>query len=165
MPTPPGDAPKLDGKTALVTGAARRLGRAISVSLAERGANLAIHHHGSTDEAEALATSSRKIGVKARTFKADLDEPAQAEALFASVVREFGSVDLLINNASVFPEDRITDTDANPVIVIGTVFVVITTDGKYVKLEVIGFERFVDGKDVYDKYDIRLRSAIYEDPV
>ena len=59
-------------KTVLVTGAAKRLGRAIALHLASQGWNVAIHYHGSADEAESAAQEARAKGVKAATFKADL---------------------------------------------------------------------------------------------
>ena len=57
---------------ALVTGAARRLGRAMALALAERGHDVAVHYHGSAAEAEATAAEARAFGVRARTFRADL---------------------------------------------------------------------------------------------
>jgi len=92
----------LRGRTALVTGAARRIGRAIAEDLAAAGAHVAIGHHTSVDEAEAVVAGIRARGGTAERFAADLGDPCAVEALAAAVAARLGPVDVLVNNASVF---------------------------------------------------------------
>ncbi len=93
--------------TALITGGARRLGRAIALYLAGRGQDVAIHYHGSDDEARATAAEARAFGVRAEVFHADLLDLDQTEALVGRVTAEMGQLDLLVNNASIYEHDRI----------------------------------------------------------
>jgi len=102
-------ADPLENKTALVTGAAQRLGRATALSLAERGVNVVIHYRSSAGRAEALADQVRNAGVKAWTVSADLADPAAAEHLFSRACSAAGSIDYLVNNASVFLESHLVD--------------------------------------------------------
>src|SRR5215475_11832185 len=90
----------LSGKVALITGAARRLGRAIAVSLAAAGADIVLHVHTSTGEdlAREIATSGRRSWI----MRADLSRPAEAGRFSETVLASVGRIDILINNASVF---------------------------------------------------------------
>ena len=92
---------------ALVTGAARRLGRAMALALAEDGLAVAIHCHGSDAEAGALAEEIRAKGGRAEVFAADLLDLDQAEALVPEVARRMGRLSVLVNNASIFEYDDI----------------------------------------------------------
>lgn len=98
---------RLRGKTALVTGGAKRLGRAICLALAQDGANVMLHYNSSKTEAEATAKELRKHGVEAWTLPADLNDPEQARKLFSEALERAASVDILVNNASIFPADRL----------------------------------------------------------
>jgi pteridine reductase len=91
----------LAGRVALVTGAGRRLGRALALALAERGMAVAIHHHASAEGAQALARQIHGLGGRAACFAADLTDAAAARALPERVVAEFGQLDVLINSAAV----------------------------------------------------------------
>jgi pteridine reductase len=93
---------KLDGRVALVTGAGKRVGRAIAQGLASRGARLAIHYNGSRDGAEQLAAAVRDAGGDARTFHADLSEVDSPARLVREVAESFGALDVLVNSASSF---------------------------------------------------------------
>lgn len=95
--------------TALVTGAARRLGRAMVLDLAWRGHDVAIHCHGSEPEAEAVAAEARALGVRAQVFVADLLDFDQTRALLPDVTAAMGPLSVLINNASLFDPDSIAD--------------------------------------------------------
>ncbi len=97
------------GKSALVTGAAKRIGRATALALAAEGVNVVIHYRGSQDEAEDAAMEARGMGAKAWTIQADLREPAEAENLLPRAVEAAGPVQILINSASIFAESRITN--------------------------------------------------------
>ena len=94
---------RLQGKVVLVTGAARRVGRAIALSMAERGARLAIHYNRSAVEAEALAEDlKRSFGREALAVRADLSDTAQVKRLADTVVRKLGAIHVLVNSASVY---------------------------------------------------------------
>ena len=93
---------KLDGRVALVTGAARRLGRAIAEGLAARGARVAVHYGRSADEAAAVVAGIRAAGGDAAAFAADLAVTAEVERLADTVSAQLGQVDVLVNSASVF---------------------------------------------------------------
>ncbi|MDX9973072.1 MAG: SDR family oxidoreductase [FCB group bacterium] len=101
--------PELKGQVALVTGAAKRIGHAIALGLAEAGADVAVHYRRAGDEAAALCDSIRAKGRRAWAIQADLSEAAEAEALFSQVVDACDHVDILVNNASIFPENTILD--------------------------------------------------------
>jgi pteridine reductase len=104
----------LAGRTALVTGAARRLGRAIAEDLATRGARVAVHYRSSADEAAEVVAGIRARGGTAEHFAADLANPATVGPLAAAVGARLGPVDILVNNASVFyrtPIDTLGETD------------------------------------------------------
>lgn len=93
----------LNGKTALVTGAARRIGAAIATRLHADGANVAIHHRGSADAAAALADKLNELrSDSARTFHTDLADIATLPGLINGVVGWHSRLDVLVNNASAF---------------------------------------------------------------
>jgi hypothetical protein len=102
----------LKGKTALITGAARRIGRATALGLAERGARIIVHFRESKEEAEVLASEIRGLRTQAWIIQADLAEPDQATGLFERAMRLAGPIDLLINNASIFPRHTLADITA-----------------------------------------------------
>lgn len=89
----------------LVTGAARRLGRAIALDLARHGHDVAVHCHRSLEEAQATAQALRELGARAEVFPADLCDEAACRALLPAVAARFGRVDAVVNNASVFEYD------------------------------------------------------------
>jgi len=92
---------------ALVTGGARRLGRAMVLALAGRGHDVAIHYLGSQAEAEATAAEARALGVNARIFRADLLDESETQALIPAVTAAMGPLTVLVNNASIFEYDNI----------------------------------------------------------
>lgn len=92
-------------KNVLVTGAAKRLGRAIALDLAGAGWNVAIHYHGSADEAESAAAEARASGVKAATLKSDLSREDQTATLVTRAAEAIGPLTALINSASLFEND------------------------------------------------------------
>ena len=97
----------LRGKTALVTGAARRIGRACALALARRGMNVVIHFHRSRTEAEKVRREIIRLGARAWTVQGDLSCPDSSEQVFADAVKAAGPVDLLLNNASIYGESRL----------------------------------------------------------
>lgn len=92
----------LKGKTALVTGAARRIGRAIALALAESGANVAITYLASQPEAEQTLHDLADLEIEALAVRCDLRDPESIEQTVAAVVEEFGTLDILVNNAGFF---------------------------------------------------------------
>ncbi|MCA0044288.1 SDR family oxidoreductase [Celeribacter litoreus] len=95
-------------KKALVTGAARRLGRAMALSLGEAGYDVAVHCNGSVDEAEEVAERIRAMGNKAAVIQADLLNDAETESVVARASEALdGRLTLLVNNASIFEEDAL----------------------------------------------------------
>lgn len=97
----------LAGKTALVTGGAKRLGAAIIRGLATQGVHCAIHYRSSANAATTLATEISTLGVEAHLIKGDLSKPDEAAKLWNDAVAKLGTVNFLINNASIFPEDTL----------------------------------------------------------
>ena len=91
--------PKLDGKIILVTGAARRIGRATALRLAAEGAQVAVHFHNSEQEAADVASRCRS-----KAFRADLSKVAEIQRLFDEVQAAYGRLDGLVNNAARFRE-------------------------------------------------------------
>jgi NAD(P)-dependent dehydrogenase (short-subunit alcohol dehydrogenase family) len=100
----------LAGKTALVTGAARRIGRAIAVSLARNGVHVVVHYHQSTQDALALCGEIRQLGVEAWPVRGDLMDAGQTEQVFREAAAQAGAIDILVNNASIFERDTLWDT-------------------------------------------------------
>ena len=92
---------------ALITGAGRRIGRALALALAGAGYDIAAHCLCSEAEAQSLAEEIRALGRRAHVLKADLADEAQTRALVGGAHRALGPVTLLVNNASVFEDDRI----------------------------------------------------------
>lgn len=92
---------------ALVTGGSRRIGRAIALTLAERGHDVAIHHRSSAEDAEAVAAEVRALGRRAAVVAADLTVEAQVQALTPAATEALGPLSVLVNNASVFEDDRV----------------------------------------------------------
>ncbi len=92
---------------ALVTGGGRRIGRAICLALARAGHDVAVHHRGGGAEAQSLAAELRGLGVRVSTLAADLSDEDQARGLIARAAEAVGPLTLLVNNASVFEDDRV----------------------------------------------------------
>ncbi|MBE7638053.1 SDR family oxidoreductase [Sneathiella sp. P13V-1] len=98
-----------DTKNALITGAGKRIGRAIALRLAKDGWNIAIHYRNSQNEADALRSEVEALGSKAVAIQADLEDASQTRRLFEQAVTQFKTVHCLINNASLFEPDAISN--------------------------------------------------------
>jgi pteridine reductase len=105
---------ELAGKVVLVTGAGRRVGRAIALALAERGAAIAAHYRSSRAEAESLVAEIARAGGKAQVFGANLEHVSEIEAMVSATLQTFDRLDVLVNSASVFyrrPLEQVTEQD------------------------------------------------------
>ena len=90
---------KLEGKTAIVTGGGRDIGRAVAVKLASEGANIAINYFSSAKGAEETVAAIEELGGNAIALQGDLNKPEDVDALVGRTCDRFGSVDILVNNA------------------------------------------------------------------
>ncbi|TRX50459.1 3-oxoacyl-[acyl-carrier-protein] reductase [Fulvivirga sp. M361] len=109
----------LEGKTALITGASKGIGRAIALKFAENGANIAFTYLSSIEKGQALEQELEEKGVKAKGFRSDASDFSAADQLIKDVVTEFGSLDILINNAGITKDNlllRIGEEDWDAVI-------------------------------------------------
>jgi 3-oxoacyl-[acyl-carrier protein] reductase len=111
----------LQGKVAIVTGAARGIGEAIALKFAEHGANVAFTYvsDSSAEKAAALETKLQNMGVKAKAYKSNAGDFAQCESFVNEVLKEFGTVDICVNNAGISKDNlllRMTPDQWNDVI-------------------------------------------------
>lgn len=97
------------GATALITGSAKRIGRAIALSLAREGANVVVHYRSSAAEAQDLVQELGRLGIRAWTVRADLRELAELSDLVRRAAELAGSLEILVNNASTFPRSTFED--------------------------------------------------------
>lgn len=91
----------LENKVALITGASRGIGREIAKRFAEQGANIAFTYLSSVEKGQALEAELEAYGIKAKGFRSDASDYASAEQLVTDVTSEFGTIDILINNAGI----------------------------------------------------------------
>lgn len=97
----------LSGKTALVTGASRGIGRAIALELAAAGADVAVNYAGSEEAANAVAREIEGLGRRAIAIKADVGSAAEAEQMVSQAIEAFGRIDILVNNAGITRDNLI----------------------------------------------------------
>src|ERR1700733_14620678 len=100
----------LKGRVALVTGAGRGVGREIAESLAREGASVAINYRSSAVDADALAAEITAKGGKAKAYKADVADFAAVTAMVDAIVKDFGGLNILINNAGLAKRQRFVET-------------------------------------------------------
>jgi NAD(P)-dependent dehydrogenase (short-subunit alcohol dehydrogenase family) len=93
---------KIEGKTALVTGGAHRVGKAIAMTLARAGANLVINYHSSDKAAQQTVREAQALGVGALAVQADVGDLQQVRSMVTSAGDQFGAVDILVNSASIW---------------------------------------------------------------
>ena len=93
---------KIEGKTALVTGGAHRVGKAIALELAQAGANVVINYYSSDTAAQQTVAEAETLGVGGLAVQADVGDLAQVRALVAAAADRFGAVDILVNSASIW---------------------------------------------------------------
>jgi pteridine reductase len=104
------DAKKLQGKVALVTGAGKRLGRAMALRLAVEGADVAVHYGKSREEALEVVGEIEKMGRRAAAFGADLLDVAGIRTMVVQVAEKLGGLDILVNSAANFVETKFSET-------------------------------------------------------
>ena len=105
---------RLEGKIALVTGASRGIGRAIALTLAKEGASIAVNFRSSEAEAQKVCEELTALGAKSVCLKADVSDAKQARELVQNVVKTWGRVDVLVNNAGITRDKtlrKMTDED------------------------------------------------------
>ena len=107
----------LSGHCALVTGAARGIGKAIALALAETGANVAVNYRDREQNAQGVVDAIRELGRKAIAVRADVSDGAAVTSMKSAIERELGRVDVLINNAGIALHrglDELDEPEANP---------------------------------------------------
>ena len=108
----------LQGKTAIITGASRGIGKGIATMFAQQGANIAFTYLSSEEKAKALETELSAFGIKAKGFKSDASNFDDAQTLADQVMETFGSIDVLVNNAGITKDNllmRMTEVDFDKV--------------------------------------------------
>ena len=109
----------LNGKTAIVTGATRGIGKGVAVKLAEQGANVAFTYVSSSEKALALENELQAFGVKAKSYKSDASLMKDAEELIKDILENFESIDILVNNAGITKDNllmRMSEEDFDRVL-------------------------------------------------
>jgi NAD(P)-dependent dehydrogenase (short-subunit alcohol dehydrogenase family) len=101
---------RLQGKTALITGASRNIGRAIALAFATEGADLVVNTRANREELEAVAAECRKAGVRAIPLLADIAEAAAVESMVKEGLAALGAIDVLVCNAAIRPHTPLTET-------------------------------------------------------
>ncbi|MDG1426771.1 MAG: 3-oxoacyl-[acyl-carrier-protein] reductase [Flavobacteriales bacterium] len=106
----------LEGKNVIITGASRGIGRGVATVFAKNGANIAFTYLSSTEKAKSLENELTRFGVKAKGYKSDASNFISAQDLSKSVIEDFGSIDVLVNNAGITKDGllmRMTENDFN----------------------------------------------------
>ena len=101
---------KLQGRTALITGASRNIGRAIALAFAAEGADLVLNTRANAEELEAVAAECRKAGVRALAVLADVADAAAVESMVRRGLAELGAIDIVVSNAAIRPHKALTET-------------------------------------------------------
>ncbi|MBI4201104.1 MAG: 3-oxoacyl-ACP reductase FabG [Chloroflexi bacterium] len=112
---------KLEGRSALVTGSSRNIGKAIALALAQEGANVVVNHRDSAQDAEAVASTIQEMGVRSVVIQADVTQRDQVQAMAKKILAEFGTIDILVNNVGTstrVPFLEMTDEDWHQLIAI-----------------------------------------------
>ncbi|WP_413512888.1 3-oxoacyl-[acyl-carrier-protein] reductase [Myroides odoratus] len=109
----------LEGKTAIITGATRGIGRGVAIAFAEQGANVAFTYSSSVQAADELVNELVALGVQAKGYQSNAAEYVAAEQLVEEVLKDFGNIDVLINNAGITKDNllmRMSEQDFDAVI-------------------------------------------------
>jgi 2-hydroxycyclohexanecarboxyl-CoA dehydrogenase len=100
----------LKGRVVLVTGGARDVGREIALAFAAEGATVAVNYNSSAEQAEAVAADAKKVGGDGRAYKADVADYAAVKSMVDAIVKDYGRIDVLVNNAGYVKRQRFVDT-------------------------------------------------------
>jgi NAD(P)-dependent dehydrogenase (short-subunit alcohol dehydrogenase family) len=100
---------EISGRTALVTGGARRVGRAISLALADAGANVVVNYNASADEAAGTVAEIERAGGRAHAVQANVADATEIQRLIDETERHFGALDILVNSAALFERKPVLD--------------------------------------------------------
>ena len=109
----------LDGKTAIITGASKGIGRGIAEAFAKQGANVAFTYLSSVEKGQALETELAAFGTQVKGYRSDASQMADAEELIKNVLADFGAIDIVVNNAGITKDNllmRMSEEDFNRVI-------------------------------------------------
>jgi len=106
----------LQGKTALITGGGRRIGKTIAIALADAGADIAVHYPASPDETEDLKSELDRRNTRSWYLKADFEDDDECRTLIERTLKTAGSLDILINSASIFLPDTLMETELKDVV-------------------------------------------------
>lgn len=143
--------PDLTERTALVTGSAKGIGRALVCAIAECGADIAVHYHTSDDDARETAQTAReRHGVHTTTVQGDVTDPAAVDTVFDAVETDLGTVDLLVNNVGDFSPthweeidwetwNRVLDTNFNATYLCSKRALAPMRDAEYGRIVNIGY--------------------------
>jgi len=104
---------KLEGKTALITGASRNIGRAIALAFAAEGADLVLNTRANGDELDAVAGECRKAGVRVVRALADVADATAVDTMVTRALGELGAIDVLVCNAAIRPHKPVTETSVD----------------------------------------------------
>jgi glucose 1-dehydrogenase len=94
-------AKSLKGQKALVTGASSGIGKAVAIALGQAGADVAVNYVGEAAPANEVAAAISKVGARSLPIQADVSQESQVQAMFTQILKEFGTIDILINNAGL----------------------------------------------------------------
>ena len=103
---------ELTDRVALITGSAKRVGKALALALAEQGCHIVVHYGRSEEAAQQTVTEIQAFGVKAWAISADLNDEAAVNAIVPFALEEAGRLDILINSASIFPPEDFLNADS-----------------------------------------------------
>lgn len=109
----------LTGKTAVITGASRGIGKAVAMKFAKEGAQIAINYNGSKEKAEEVKQEIEALGVKAEVYQCNVSDYAACEEFLKQVVKDFGRIDILVNNAGITKDNllmKMSEEDFDKVI-------------------------------------------------
>jgi glucose 1-dehydrogenase len=107
---PQSEVPKsLKGQKALVTGASSGIGKAVAIALGQAGADVVVNYVGGADAAEEVAATVSESGVRALPIQADVSQESQVKAMFAEMLKEFGTIDILVSNAGLQKDAPLED--------------------------------------------------------
>ena len=104
---------RLEGKTALITGASRNIGSEVALTFAREGADLILNTRASREELEAVAAQCRELGVNTHTVLADVSDSDQVFSMVEEGIKAMGKIDILVSNVAIRPHKPITEVSVD----------------------------------------------------